>query len=177
MQLSRHNKSALIAGLLGLVIIINGCDTTETTEPVDNSPKPSFTAVVNGQPWSATGTLSADERMYSQLLINGSKLSIKAFKTENNLTDAFELRLTSPKEGLNLLQPEFDQPDQTANLALAKQDSMYFMTAVDSGQVFIDQWDETTTRISGTFWFTATNNQAHTVSVASGQFKDIIVRK
>jgi len=172
----RNRRSFLLLALFFSLTTLTSCDTTESTKPTDNDPKPSITATLNGQPWTVTGTLPPDELMSAQLLVNGSQMLIRAGLTANN-SDALQLKLTSPKEGVNVLMPSMTQPQQTASILFGEQDSLYFMSEVDSGEVMIDHYDETTTRISGTFWFTATNAKAQTLSVASGQFKDILVRK
>ena len=172
----RTRRSYTLLALLLSLITLSSCDTTESTTPAETDPKPSFTATLNGQPWTVTGNLPPDELMSAQLLVNGSQMLIRAGLTPNN-SDALQLKLTSPKEGVNLLMPSMTQPQQTASILFGDQDSLYFMSEVDSGQVIIDHFEESTTRISGTFWFTATNAKAQTLSVASGQFKDILLRK
>jgi hypothetical protein len=172
MKLSRNFLAAAFAALL----VINGCDTSGNDPITQPQPDPTLTATINGRSWTATGPEDADNRIYAHRIVVG-KLVINAFHTENGKTDALELRISSPKEGINILRPELDQPEHTASYTPGNTlDSIFYMTATDSGQVIIDQFDENTTRISGTFWFTAKDNGQNPVSVINGTFKDVYLR-
>jgi hypothetical protein len=175
MTLSQINRTFFSAALAAL-LFANGCDTSEDG-PIDATPHPAFSATINGEAWSSSGPEPVDERIHADPEIDASKLRIEAFRTVNGKTDVLTLRLSSPQEGINILKPSQDQQGQTASFIPGNiQDSMFYMTTADSGQVILDHYDATTTRISGSFWFTATN-KSQPLAVTSGTFKDVLIRK
>ena len=168
-------KPFFFAAALSAVLFI-GCDTTENVPP-DNTPHPEFTAVIDGRPWSVGANDSLDERIYANKLVVG-KLVLNASRNIDGTSDNFMIRVSSPQEGVNQLLPTVDQAEQTARyIPAGNTDSVYAMGVTDSGQVIIDHYDENTTRISGTFWFTATNAQNRSLSITSGKFKDMLIRE
>lgn len=173
MHLSELKKSFLAFAFVAALFV--GCDTTDNVAP-DNTPHPEFKANINGTPWSVNATDSLDHRIYANRLVVG-KLVLNASRNTDGTSDNFMIRVSSPKEGVNILMPALDQNEQTARyIPASNSDSVFAMTASDSGEVVIDHYDETTTRISGTFWFTATNKDQK-LSVTSGSFKDMIIRQ
>jgi hypothetical protein len=167
-------KPFLFAAAVSAVTFL-GCDTTENVPP-DNTPHPEFKANINGTLWSVGALDSLDQRIYANKLVVG-KLVLNASRNTDGTSDNFMIRVSSPQEGVNILRPSLDQNEQTARyIPATNSDSVFAMTASDSGQVVIDHYDETTTRISGTFWFTATNKDQK-LSVTSGSFKDMIIRQ
>lgn len=175
MTLSRSINRFFFAAALSAIVFF-GCDTTEHVGP-DPTPHPEFSAIINGTPWSVGENDSLDERIYANKLVVG-KLVLNASRSLDGTSDNLMIRISSPQQGVNILVPTLDQAEQTARYIPANNaDSVYAMSVTDSGQVIIDHYDGSTKRISGSFWFTATNNQQRSVSVTTGKFKDMIIRE
>jgi hypothetical protein len=154
-----------------------GCDGADSVA-TDTTPHPAFSATINGKPWAITATDSLDERIYAIPEMSIGKLVLHARQNPGVTYDDITIRISSPKEGVNFLNPSLDQTEQTARYIPGDPtDSVYYMNLSDSGQVIIDHYDETTTRISGSFWFTASNSQSKQLAVTSGTFKDMLIRR
>src|SRR5690349_1340157 len=107
MTLSR--KLSIFAFAVVAMCSINGCDTTENA-PIDNTPHPAFSATLGGMPWSITATESLDEHIYANKLVVG-KLILNAFEKLDGSGDYLKIRISSPKEGVNILMPSIDQAE------------------------------------------------------------------
>jgi hypothetical protein len=174
MTLSQKLNRFFFAAALSLAFFV-GCDGADSVA-TDTTPHPSFTATINGTPWSVSANDSMDERIFAIPQQTIGKLVMRASNNTGGTADELMLRLSSPKEGVNILNPSLD--NQSAQYIPADPtDSVYNMSPTDSGQVIIDNYDDNTTRISGTFWFTATNKQNKQLTVTSGSFKDMLIRK
>ena len=183
-------KAYFFFSILSLIILINGCNAVNSVKNPSTPTEGSMTATVNGEAWasapttvpSVTGgaTASMNTPLQGALTITGvcyyHSVPITDIKGETPQT--ITITLIHPHLGADSMSTANSFDPNTGSFLYGTNAKDAYLTIPnqgDTGSINITKYDTTNKLISGTFSFTATqeDTMSHTIQVTNGSFNDV----
>ena len=178
------NKSSFSCIILSLLFMVNGCKTS--VSPTITAPPPeagSMKATVNGQAWASTATDSAYAYGGATAILNKpliGALTITGISIGSGTTpmQTITISLIQPHLGVDSMSLSTSYDPNTASFLYGTNHNDIYVTIPtmpNVGLIDITKYDTANKLISGTFSFTATqqDTMSHTIQVTNGSFYDV----
>lgn len=172
--------------LMAATLVFFGCRTQdpnpspESSSKVNELPKATMTATINGKPWQAGGSpqnsglqdvIGEIDPQSGYIRIEGKQYEYHSIKATG--LEKIQIVVKKSEPGEYGLGPGFDSL-QTALYAVGvQQPSSFFIAEHQAGKITITDRDTANRLLSGTFEFTAMSNDGKIVKVTNGHFQNL----